>query len=144
MSLKKSDIKGDYLRPITTTNYNHLTRAFFESWLEVFDICPRSGFLIPCISLMWFFNIMLVANVVLVSVQYLKITATSNCAENWISNLACFCNTINLPAGVDFRLSIMGGAIVSPQSVSRVEGLLTVSTWIFLYQLLKRETRWCF
>lgn len=70
---KKSGIKSDHLRSIPTNNHKHLTKAFFESWLEVFDICPRSGFLIPCISLMWFFNIMLVANVVLVSVQYLKI-----------------------------------------------------------------------
>ena len=31
----------------------------------------KSGFLIPCIKLMWFFNMMFVVNVVLSSVQYL-------------------------------------------------------------------------
>lgn len=35
----------------------------------------------------------------------------------------------------------MCGAIVSPQNVSGVEGLLTVSTGIFLHQLLKRRRR---
>lgn len=55
-------------------------KAFFESWL-VFDICPRSGFLIPCISLIWFFNITLVANVVLVSVQYLRISTNKQKSE---------------------------------------------------------------
>lgn len=48
-------------------------KAFLESWPEVFDICPRSGFLIPCMSLMWFFSITLVVNEVLLSVQNLKI-----------------------------------------------------------------------
>lgn len=79
MSLKKKSpdvIKADHPQLITN-NHNHLTKAFFASWLDVLDICARSGFLMPCMSLMWFFSIMLVANVVLVSVQYLKIS-TSN------------------------------------------------------------------
>lgn len=75
MTLKRSDvIKRD--QPITTNNHHHLTKGFFASWLEALDICPTSGFLIPCISLTWFFNITLVANVVLVSVQYLKISTS--------------------------------------------------------------------
>lgn len=45
----------------------------------------------------------------------------------------------NPPAGVGFGLPIMCGAIVSPQNVSGVEGLLTVPTGIFLRQLLKRR-----
>lgn len=53
---------------------NTLPKAFFESWTVVFGIWLRSGFLIPCIKLMWFFNMTLVVNVVLVSVQYLKCT----------------------------------------------------------------------
>lgn len=49
-----------------------MPKAFFDSWMAVFGIWLRSGFLIPCIRLMWFFNVTLVVNVVLVSVQYLK------------------------------------------------------------------------
>ncbi len=47
-------------------------KAFFDSWMAVFGIWPRSGFLIPCIRLMWFFNITFDVNIVFVSVQYLK------------------------------------------------------------------------
>lgn len=46
-----------------------IPRDFFESWMDVFCIWPRSGFLIPCIKLTWFFNITLVVNIFLVSVQ---------------------------------------------------------------------------
>lgn len=77
MSLKRSNvIKSDQPQSITTNSHNHLTKGFFASWLKDLDICPTSGFLIPCISLIWFFNIMLVANVVLVSMQYLKISTS--------------------------------------------------------------------
>lgn len=128
------------LTPITT-----FPKAFFESWLDVFDICPRSGFLIPCISLMWFFNITLVENVVLVSVQYLKISTSnrnhSHLVDTWTSILVSPSSTINLPAGVHSLLSVMGGAIVSPQTVPGVEGLLTLSTRVFLYQLLNRKIK---
>lgn len=128
-------------QPLTTITT--FPKAFFESWLEVFDICPRSGFLIPCISLMWFFSITLVENVVLLSVQYLKISTSnrnhSHLVESWTSILVRPSSTVNLPAGVRSLLSIMGGAIVSPQTIPGVEGLLTVSTRIFLYRLLNRK-----
>ena len=43
------------------------------SCTAVLGIRFRSGFLMPCIRLMWFFNITQVANIVFVSVQYLEI-----------------------------------------------------------------------
>lgn len=85
---------------------------------------------------------------VLLSVQYLKISSSSrnhsHLVETWTSILVCPSSTINLPAGVRSLLSIMGGAIVSPQTIPGVEGLLTVSTRIFLYRLLNRKFKNCF
>lgn len=54
-------------------NMSPLPEAVLHSWMDVFGIWPRSGFLIPCIRLMWFFNITLVLNIVFVSVQYQQV-----------------------------------------------------------------------
>lgn len=68
-------IKTDRRQPLTAITT--FPEAFLESWVAVLAICPRSGFLIPCMSLMWFLSITLVANVVLLSVQYLKRSASN-------------------------------------------------------------------
>lgn len=67
--------------------------------------------------------------------QRTEITATS--LER--GHPSCPGSSIHLPAGVRPLLPIMGGAIVPPQAVPGVEGLLTVSTRIFLYRLLNRN-----